>query len=82
MSYCRFWSTSDIYLYRSVGGGIECCGCLFRDESRDCTNLSTFDEAIAHVQEHIDAGHRVEAHVIPMLRRDMNNGVSLEAEPE
>lgn len=81
MSYCRFWDTSDIYLYRSVGGGIECCACLFRPDGGS-ERMPFFDEAIAHVQKHIDAGHRVEAHVIPALRRDINNGVSLEAETE
>ena len=73
MSYCRL-SESDIYLYQSIGGGICCDFCPLNKRGP----LATFDEAIAHVREHIAAGHEVPDWVIPDLEADRDRGVSLE----
>lgn len=46
-----------------------------------CALLATaYDACDAAMEKQGSETHRVEAHVIPMLRRDMNNGVSLEGE--
>lgn len=57
MSYVR-WSEADVYLFGSVYGGIECCGCAL-----DHYSLSFYAEAdlLAHLYEHVAAGHYVPA---------------------
>lgn len=76
MSYCRFsnknWELygikipkSDVYVFESVYGGIECCGCRLT-EGRSPT-YDKYSDMIHHLQKHMEAGHAVPAHVIPML---------------
>jgi hypothetical protein len=73
MSYARF-GDSDIYLYASIGGGIFCDMCCLQGEAR---MMDTYDDAIAHVRKHIDAGHRVPESVIPRLEAERDAGESL-----
>jgi hypothetical protein len=55
MSYCRFSSDSDVYLYLSVHGWYGCCACGLADDVR----LKTAKEAIDHLAEHVAAGDAV-----------------------
>lgn len=76
MSLCR-WSTagrhgaradSDLYLFWNTDGFFECCACPLDRDGRSVL-LPEDDTAacIAHVREHIAAGHAVPEHVIPYL---------------
>lgn len=80
MSYARF-SEGDVYLYASVGGGIFCDSCRLRVSSAPAAPFTTYDEAIAHVREHMKHGHRVPDRTIPALEADRDAGESLEWEP-
>ena len=59
MSFERFGS-SDIYIFESVGGFIECCGCsLALPEDQGLfgfTKLETPREALVHLDLHEEAG--------------------------
>ena len=52
MSYCRF-GEADVYIYESVRGFIDCCGCSLQEVA----HFKTRSEAIAHLQEHEKQGH-------------------------
>jgi hypothetical protein len=66
MSYCRF-SHADVYVFLAVGGYLECCAC--RLDENNWTHAST-DAMVAHLREHIAAGHVVPDDVIPALLAD------------
>lgn len=54
---------SDLYIFDSTSGGIECCFCrLF---PKDDFVAQTQEEMIEHIEAHVAAGH----HVRPSLRR-------------
>lgn len=55
MSYVRFSANSDVYIYASIMGGVECCGCR---SSMQSVNLRTRTELVAHLEYHERAGHR------------------------
>lgn len=64
MSYVRFaWDGSDVYVYDSCSGGIECCGCFFGSSF----NCGTPEEMIAHLATHRRAGHYVPEYAITGL---------------
>lgn len=65
MAYCRFSNQSDVYLYESSQGGFICERC-----SVNTGDLLTFDDAIAHLQAHIQAGHMVPPNAIGELILD------------
>jgi hypothetical protein len=70
MSYARFgWGGSDIYVFMSVNGWLECCGCPLLEWPASYQALST-DDMVRHLDEHTRAGHKVPADVIPALRAD------------
>lgn len=48
---------SDVYLYASVYGGFDCCGCKLGTPPA----LETADEVVAHLDAHRAAGHHVPA---------------------
>lgn len=82
MSYCR-WGYSDVYMFRSVTGGITCCACFLNKKNEGAlfppdTHLKTYDEAIAHLEKHRDAGHSVPASAFEEIRRDQEDGISLD----
>lgn len=76
MSYCRFASVgsarefgdepSDLYVYLDCSGYFRCCACRITGMSGNWSYYST-DDMIAHVREHIAAGHAVPSDVIPRL---------------
>ncbi len=56
MSYCRFREgQSDVYLYHDIDGYYHCCGCKLSGDAR----LETLAEALAHLEAHRKAGHKV-----------------------
>jgi hypothetical protein len=64
MAYSRF-TNSDIYIYPSVGGWIECAAC-FLNEPTDEYSLFSVSEHITnddqlrdHLKEHARAGHNM-----------------------
>ena len=85
MSYVR-WSSigrpwdydSDLYIYDDVNGGTTCCGCRLLDDmdswNGDRDGDKTHPETVAHVREHISAGHRVPDFVIERLSDPENEG--------
>ena len=83
MSYVR-WSSpghpwdydSDLYIYDDVSGGTTCCGCLLSEHSwnGDRNGDMTHPETVAHVREHIEAGHSVPDFVIERLSDPSNGG--------
>lgn len=83
MSYSRFGSDSDVYMFRHVVGGITCCACRLTGNSiftAKSEGFDTYDAAINHLKEHIAHGHKVDKHAISMLALDRDNGESLEGE--
>ena len=66
MSYARFAPDSDVYVYESSRGGIECQRCRFMQPTdaiasgpRNNAVMVDEDEMIAHLAKHRKAGHRV-----------------------
>ena len=57
MALCRFGSDSDVYIYYSVHGGIECCGCQL--VASGMFNVPDEEQMIAHLEEHRLAHHKV-----------------------
>lgn len=65
MAYSRF-SYADVYVFMSVNGHLECCGCWLGNE----WGFNSTDEMIAHLAEHREAGHDVPDNLEHDLRRD------------
>lgn len=70
MAYARF-GDSDVYVFLSVWGYLDCCNCalLPEDEKRPNGFMST-DEMVAHLKEHQAAGHRVNQETFDRLIAD------------
>lgn len=56
MSYARFGPESDVYVYASVAGHVECCGCLIGDQ----WDFYSPEDVVTHLSEHVTAGHKVD----------------------
>jgi len=74
VSYARFTAESDVYVYASAAGGIECCRCRFIADAqgppRGNAVMVDEDEMIAHLEKHRRAGHRVPDNAFEQLRPD------------
>lgn len=67
MAYIR-WSSpghpwpydSDVYVFLSTGGGVECCACCL-ERGGDDLHFRAWSavEILVHLAEHLDAGHAV-----------------------
>lgn len=66
MSYCRFGTDSDIYVYERTEGGIACCGCLLdvRFPYRVFRNVVEF---FLHL-----GAHETKGHAVPVYMYDVN----------
>ncbi len=58
-------------------------GCTCDDQCGECTmhdntGFQTYEEAIAHLEEHVAAGHNVPDRAFKGLRKDMEEGYPLE----
>lgn len=65
MSYCRF-SEADVYVFMHTHKFLECCGCSLGDQ----WDFHSTADMVAHLREHIAAGHDVPAWVIPQIEAD------------
>ena len=64
MSYARFGWGSDVYVFASTGGWVECCACPLHPQAWGSYELHGADEVVAHLQEHVAAGHEVPADLL------------------
>lgn len=55
MAYARWGKDSDVYVYMSVLGHLECCGCWFGGVRRFMSTQAMVD----HLATHRAAGHTV-----------------------
>jgi hypothetical protein len=67
MSYARHSEDSDVYVFLSITGHLECCSCPlmpghFRADSTQAM--------LAHLQAHLEAGHKVPRDTLFALRED------------
>jgi len=60
MSYSRFGADSDVYVFYSVNNQYACCGCSLKCEKL----FPTPTDITAHMQEHVDAGHKVPEYLL------------------
>lgn len=67
MSYCRFSKDSDVYMYAHYQGGIDCCACRLEGRS---VRLSDVVDALEHLQQHVDAGHKVPSYAVDQLAEE------------
>ena len=63
MAFARFGHDSDVYVYASTDGGVECCGCHLHGE-RSFPSFFDADSLLAHLNDHIEAGHRVPVEIL------------------
>jgi hypothetical protein len=66
MSVCRWSDDSDVYVYYSIFGGIECSRCLLNGAR--IFNALDEPEMLAHLEQHKAAGHRVPCDAFDELR--------------
>ena len=71
MSYCRFTEDSDVYVFPSVYGGIECCACSLSSPGKN-VSFPTQEEMIEHLREHQDTGDLVPGYAFERLQREIN----------
>lgn len=78
MSYCRF-GDGDVYMFPHVWGMIVCMGCKLAGPHE--SGLMILDkafiggeEALEHLQEHRNAGHKVPQDAFDRLRREIASG--------
>jgi len=74
MSYARFSTDSDVYVYASAARGNECASCRFIADTNEppLNNVVMVDEdeMIAHLEKHQRAGHLVPNDAFERLRAD------------
>lgn len=59
MSYARFSDDySDVYVYLDVNGYLRCCACLLDGPNKSEAFFTTAD-MLAHLAQHVAAGHKV-----------------------
>lgn len=67
MSYARFSDESNVYVFPHAGGYVQCCGCSLDD----VWNYHSAPEVVAHMQAHVEAGHKVPEYLLdPTLYED------------
>ena len=74
MSYARYSSDSDVYVFLNVGGFLDCCGCHLNKEGDDIHYGSfhaySTKEMINHLKKHKEAGYDVPDYCIEQLQED------------
>lgn len=68
MSYCRFSNDSDVYVYHTVFGGWDCCGCRINSK---ITIFKSRRDILRHLIKHLKLGHRVPSDAILRLIREI-----------
>ena len=78
MSYARFGSDSDVYIFAMAikkEGAIVCCECPFMKETdRNWPQFKGPATMIRHLNKHIKVGHKVPEHTFERLREEIKNG--------
>lgn len=70
MSYSRFIE-ADVYVFMSVGGWLECCGCWLAEEEEGMAfRAFTTDAMIKHLKRHEETGFHVPEGIYDELRAD------------
>ncbi|MCI0569956.1 MAG: hypothetical protein L0Y66_04325 [Myxococcaceae bacterium] len=69
MAYARFGRDSDVYVFLSTRGGIECCRCALIGDASSFVALTTA-EILEHLEQHRTRGHRVPDDCIAALDAD------------
>lgn len=76
MSYARWgWNGSDVYVFRNVGGWLECCGCSLNSPSDgelfpESFEAMTTQDMLDHLKLHQAEGHTVPGECIEGLEED------------
>lgn len=68
MSYARWGSDSDVYVYAHVGGFIDCCG---------CARLDSIAETVEHMREHVARGDKVPEYLLDPATYDEHDFVAM-----
>lgn len=69
MSYARFGCEgSDVYLFPTMDGQYQCCGCLMQAHSFITPSIEHF---LAHLDEHRKAGHHIPESAMRRIREDI-----------
>ena len=66
MSYCRFGTESDVYVFMCITGALECCACRLDGPQRFLSTQAMID----HLDAHRAAGHKVPDRAIARLREE------------
>jgi hypothetical protein len=71
MSYARFGcDDSDVYVFATCQGGLECCGCFLSGVSGPSPRFDTSGEMIAHLDAHRAAGDTVPDYTYEEILKD------------
>lgn len=72
MSYARFGAGSDVYVFLSVGGYLECCSCAMQNAPNDphVFEAETTEAMLEHLRQHRAAGHQVPEDCIERLKAE------------
>lgn len=79
MSYCRFIE-ADVYIFESVSGYLECCGCSITEPGSEkqiflSFRANTVDEMLEHIAKHRKRGEFVPEDVDERLREEKERGL-------
>jgi hypothetical protein len=75
MAYSRFYD-SDIYIYPSVSGHIECAACYLNEPEDEYSlfsssvNITNDDQLRAHLEEHAKASHDMPENLLQDILAD------------
>jgi len=82
MAYVRWTPESDVYIFDHVNGSVTCHGCFLNGPGAriswhgthgniDCgSNREATNELLAHLAQHVEAGHKVPAWLFDALAPD------------
>lgn len=76
MSYARFGSDSDVYVYCDIGGYLCCCACRLASEPCGSREFFTTADMLAHLDEHRAAGHAIPDYTRPALEGEADENDS------
>ena len=70
MSYCRSGKDSDVYMFASIRGGWECCGCHL-EKDLPIIHFKTRREALDHLYFHRQRGQKVPRSAIHRFKAEL-----------
>jgi hypothetical protein len=69
MSYCRAGEHSDVYVFASISGGLECCGCRLYSHLASFSCYTT-NEMLLHLKAHRWKGEKVPQGAFDRLKEE------------